>query len=368
MKKIALFLPDLEGGGAQRIVLTLAKGFVARGIEVDLVLIKAEGPFLPDVPENINLINLLDTSNSRSLLGALAAVYKLMRYLRHEHPDFLISSMSRPNILASIAKFLSNTKVQLILREDNTELNVSDFPTRLGMRWFYHRANGCIAVSKGVKQDLMKVFSVPCEKIYTAYNPVDIHQVALMSKEEVKHPWFQSEDVPIVVGVGRLVKQKDFFTLIRAFAVVRTERKLKLVILGEGPLRVELEKLVYDLNIKNDVWMPGFVSNPYAYMKRSDVFALSSKWEGLGVVIIEAIALGMQVVSTDCHSGPAEILDNGRYGKLVPVGDVNALANAVLDAFDESVEKTALYDRAEEFSPEKLVPQYLNILSSIVSN
>ncbi len=130
----------------------------------------------------------------------------------------------------------------------------------------------------------------------------------------------------------------------------------------------ELEKLVYDLNIKNDVWMPGFVSNPYAYMKRSDVFALSSKWEGLGVVIIEAIALGMQVVSTDCHSGPAEILDNGRYGKLVPVGDVNALANAVLDAFDESVEKTALYDRAEEFSPEKLVPQYLNILSSIVSN
>ena len=192
--------------------------------------------------------------------------------------------------------------------------------------------------------------------------------MCIRDREEVEHSWFQSGDVPIVVGVGRLVKQKDFCTLIRAFAIAREERELKLVILGEGPLRKELEKLIRDLNVKNDVWMPGFVSNPYAYMKRSDVFALSSRWEGLGVVVIEAIALGVQVVSTDCHSGPAEILDNGRYGKLVPVADVHAFANALLHTLSNSVEKTMLYERAKDFSPEKIVPQYLGIFSSILSN
>lgn len=368
MKKIALFLPDLGGGGAQRIVLTLAKGFVNHGIIVDLILIKAEGPFLLDVPENVNLISLLGASNSRSLFGVLSVIYKLINYLRENRPDFLVSSMSRPNILACISKCLSNTKAQLILREDNTELNVSDWATRLAMRFFYRRANGCIAISNGVKQDLMHVFYVPSDKIYNVYNPVDIHHVRLMSEEEIKDPWFQPDDIPIIIGVGRLVVQKDFFTLIHAFAMARAIRELKLVILGEGPQRLELENLIHSLNMENDVLMPGFVSNPYAYMNRSDVFVLSSKWEGLGVVVIEALALGMQVVSTNCHSGPAEILENGRYGELVPVGDIEELANALLRALDGSVEEAELYIRAEEFSPEKVVPQYLSILSNIASN
>jgi len=225
MKKIALFLPDLDGGGAQRIVLTLANGFVARGSAVDLVLIKAEGPFIKDVSADINLVNLLTSSSSRSLLGVLLVIYKLVRYLRLQRPDYLISSMSRPNILACISKYFSKTQTHLILREDNTELNVNDWPTRIGMRLFYRRAYACIAVSKGVESDLINVFSVPRKKIFTIYNPVDINQVILMSKEEVKHPWFQSKDIPIVVGVGRLVAQKDFVTLIHAFSIARKERE-----------------------------------------------------------------------------------------------------------------------------------------------
>ncbi len=368
MKKIALFLPDLEGGGAQRIVLTLAENFVANGIAVDLILIKAEGPFLKDVPRRVKLISLLSTTNSRSLIGVVVVLYKLVKYLRLECPDCLVSSMSRPNILASISRYLAKTLTPLILREDNTSPNIRDWPTRLGMRWFYPRANGCIAISEGVKQDLMHFFSVQPQNIFTVHNPVDVYQVRHLANENIPHPWFRSNTVPVILGIGRLTAQKDFSTLIRAFAAARSNRALKLIILGEGPLRFKLENLVCELKIKNDVWMPGFVSNPYAYMKGATLFVLSSKWEGLGVVVIEALALGMRVVSTDCHSGPAEILDNGHYGRLVPVGDVDALNKAILLSLDDAVDEALLRKRADMFSPEKIIPQYLSILSSIATH
>ena len=359
--KIALFLPSLRGGGAERMMVHLARGFVERGLNVDIVLAKAEGPYLSLVPSEVRIIDL---KASRVLL----AFPGLVRFLRKERPVVLLSTLDHANIVALLAKLLSKVSTRVVIRLAGTistglrnsfsiKKILSFYLLKYCNSWF----DGIIAVSNGVANDYAEATGIARERIKVIYNPVVTPELFLQSEEPVKHPWFTDGSPPVILGVGRLTVQKDFTTLIKAFSIVRKHRLTRLIILGEGEQRTKLEALVQELGLKDDVSMPGFVDNPFSYMSNASVFVLSSLWEGLPNVLIQAMACGCPVVSTDCPSGPAEILENGKWGKLVPVGDAEALAVAVENILDES-NLPDVIQRAKDFALYKAVDRYLELL------
>lgn len=364
MPKIAFFLPDLGGGGAERIILNLAQGFAERGNSVDLVLARAYGPHVKDIPCQIKLFDLSKAVRLPTSAGlAATALVGLIRYVRRERPHCMLSSLTGSNLVALIAKELAGTPLRFVLREANTSLNVRGPLTKLLMKFLYPRADHVIAVSRGVASDLVENVGLPVSRVQVIFNPVHIDHVQRLSSKELNHPWFLPGQPPVILGVGRLAPQKDFPTLLKAFALVRQRAPVHLVILGEGNDRATLERLVDSMALKGDVIMPGFVENPYAYMKHARLFALSSRWEGCPNVLVEAMAVGTPVVSTNCHSGPFEILGGGRHGHLVPVGDPEKLANAILDVLRLDHDHDALVERASDFSLEKIVEDYLKVLS-----
>lgn len=361
-KRIAIFLASLRGGGAERAMLNLANALSGQGIFVDLVLVSAEGPYLPEVNEEIQVVNL---NSSRVIYSAI----KLVRYLRRVKPDVLLAAMTHVNIVAVIASIFSGVSMRLILSEHtNLTKSIQNAETMRGrllhfwVKAFYKRADWIVAVSKGVRTDLIELAKLSKEKVVVIYNPVVNKELVFRAKEIANHPWLKAKDVPVILGAGRLSKEKDFATLIKAFEIVLSERQVKLIIIGEGPERANLKALIAKLGIGEYVSMPGFTVNPYAYMSRADLFVLSSIWEGLSVVLIEAMACGCPVVSTDCPSGPSEILDHGRYGPLVPVGDFDGLAQAMLNVLANHPDKKLLKERAFMFSTDKISEQYLDIL------
>jgi glycosyltransferase involved in cell wall biosynthesis len=198
----------------------------------------------------------------------------------------------------------------------------------------YSKLDALITVSNGVQLDLVTLVKLDRKKLHVVYNPVVGEQLLYKARMPVEDPWLRKDGIPVILGVGRLIKAKDFPTLLRAFALVRQERRARLLILGEGEDRPGLEVLVRELGLQNDVSFPGFMENPYSYMAKADVFVLSSRWEGLPTVLVEAMACGTPVVATDCPSGPHEILEGGRWGKLVPVGDARAMADAIQATLD----------------------------------
>jgi len=413
---IAILITNLGGGGAERAAVNLARGFIEHGFKVDLILFWREGVYFNFLPKEVHVISLdANTSNIvyrsrlyrtfcsifhrelksihldfllkldklrkkiRSYFGQKSQglkrwnpyVLRLADYLRETHPKALLAIMTIPNLVAVKAKQLAHVPFNLALCEQNTpSLYFQGHPRGDFMkgciREFYPKADIVVAVSKGVAEDLVENFGLPPEKVRVIYNPVMVSEVQRMAAEEVDHPWFKPGQPPVILGVGRLVPQKDFPTLLRAFSLVRQVRPARLVILGEGEERPKLEQIAYQLGIQNDVLMPGFVKNPYAFMAKSAVFVLSSAYEGFGNVIVEALLCGCPVVSTDCRSGPREILEGGRYGRLVSVGDVEGLARAILETLEnpnKPADKEARIRRALEFSLDKIVSQYLKALS-----
>ena len=333
--RVALYVPSLRGGGAERSMLTLAQGFAARGYTVDLVLAKAEGSYLDCVGEAVRVVDLESSRVIASLPG-------LVRYLRREQPVALLSAMGHANVVAVMAKVLARAPTRIVVSEHSTYTrarsdSVSWRSRVLGglMRWAYRRADGIVAVSSGVADDLSRSIGLNRERISVIYNPVVTNELIAQSFADTDHPWLAEKRFPVVLAVGRLTKAKDFPTLIQAFAQVRKLRDVRLVILGEGELRAELTELVNRLSLDEDVDLPGFVENPFPFMRQSDLFVLSSAWEGLPSVLIQAMACGAPVVATDCPSGPAEILEGGRWGRLVPVGDADGLARAISAALDD---------------------------------
>jgi len=218
-----------------------------------------------------------------------------------------------------------------------------------------------VAVSRGVADDLARLTGLPREKIQVIYNPVVTPELFVKAEEPLGHPWFAAGEPPVILGVGRLHEAKDFQTLIRAFALVRKKRVARLVILGEGEERPKLEALVRELGLEEEVALPGFVDNPFKYMKRAGVFVLSSQWEGFGNVLVEAMACGTPVVSTACPSGPEEILENGRWGRLVSVGDVDALAEAIILTLDDK-NHPDVARRALDFGVQRAIDEYIRVL------
>ena len=360
--RVAFFLPLLVGAGAERVMLNLAHGFVGQGMKVDFVLGKAEGPFLSQLPEGARLVDLKSSRVLTSIPG-------LVRYLRNEHPMALISALDHANIAALWAKRLAGVKTRIVITLHNTvseKMKITPMFSRKKLfpfllRRFFPGASEIVAVSNGVASDYANVTGIPLEQFKVIYNPVVTPEILEKAAEPLDHPWFNSKEPPVIISVGRLTEQKHYACLIDAFAKVREKQPARLMILGEGELRPDLEKQISELNLNEDVDLPGFVMNPYKYVRNAAVFALSSKWEGLPTVLIEALAVGAAVVSTNCRSGPEEILMGGTLGTLVPVDNISELASAIVGCLNNEkipLEKETL----KRYEPDWAVNEYLKVV------
>ena len=376
-ERLAIFIYGLSGGGATRRTMTLAQGFVERGHPVDLVVLSPEGPLTDQVPAGVDLVVL--QSPAIRLAGALkwrtrknqitAAVPALARYLRQRRPHVLMSAANHVHLSAAVAHRLAQVPVPLVLRV-STHLTRStrgegqrQRPLLLGLRRrLYGRADAIIAVAEGIADDIAEHTVVPRDRIFTIYNPTFTPDVPVKAAAPLNHPWFAPGQPPVLLGAGRFSPAKDYPTLLRAFARVRALRPVRLIILGEGRRRVDIGALARQFGVAEDVELPGFIDNPFPWMARAAVFVLSSAWEGFPGVLVEAMACGCPVVSTDCLSGPIEILGHGAYGRLVPPGNDEALALAILETLDAPPERCRLQQRASEFSVDRAVDEYLKVL------
>jgi glycosyltransferase involved in cell wall biosynthesis len=360
--RVAFFIGFFGGGGIERVMANLAHGFVKQGVKVDLLHDRESSPHLWRMPAETRFI---DYVNASSLYKNLPRV---IRYLKEEKPTALMTADHYANEVAIVARRIAGGSTRLIVTEHNqlsrTAQNATQLKARLApfaAHFLYPWADEIVAVSQGVATDLAQTASLPPNRIQTIYNPVITPEMLAKAQEPVDHPWFNSSEVPVLLGVGKLEAQKDFPNLIQAFAKVRQLRPARLAILGWGPDRSQLEALIQELGLQDDVELLGYTQNPYAYMSRSSVFVLSSAWEGLPTVLIEAMALGIPVVSTDCKSGPSEILAEGQYGHLTPVGNSDALAEAILQvlAGQPRAVDTAWLD---QFGLEAATNRYLQVL------
>jgi glycosyltransferase involved in cell wall biosynthesis len=356
-----MFLPSLEGGGAERVFAELANEFAALGVQVDLLLASAHGPYLSEVASAVRVIDF-------AAAGVLQSLPKLIRYVRSERPDALLSGLDHANIVAVLARAASRTRTRSVIsmrcvptagyREARSPRG---FALLQLMRLAYPLADAIVANSAAVASDLSQLVHIPGDKLHTVHNPVNISQIQRLSGEDVDHPWALPGAPPVILGVGRLDVLKDFSTLVRAFSLVRSEQTCRLVILGDGPDRGNLESVVRQLGLEGDVLLAGFVSNPFAWMRRARVFVSSSLTEGCPNALMQALACGVPVVSTDCIGGSAEVLENGKWGRLVATRDVGAMAAAIVATLG-SEDHPDVRQRAKDFAHERIVRRYLQIL------
>lgn len=358
---VALFLPSLEGGGAEQVFVTLAALFAQRGLAVDLVLARRAGPLLARVPPEVRLIDLSASRPSRGIPA-------LIRYLRRAQPRALLSALTHANIAAAIAYRLARARGRCVLSERadlsrTLEIDKKPFDrwlTRMLARRVYPWADAVIAVSTGVGQSVQRIFDLDEQRLHVVYNPINIERVRQAAQAEASFPWDDLQ--PIFVAAGRLTAQKNFPLLLRAFARVRAQTPCHLAILGEGEERRGLESLIVELGLAQDVWLAGFCDNPYALMARASALVSSSDYEGLSNVLIDALALGISVVATHCPSGQAEILLGGRYGILTPPGDGKALAAAMVRVLAGNFPRFDHQEAIERFRPDRIADQYLKVL------
>lgn len=400
-ERIAVLLPSLEGGGAERSMLNLVNAFLAQGRNVDLVLCQAKGAYLGEIPEGATMIELKATGGllTRCIMAAgntgdffallrpvllapkiapeIARIRSLQQYLDNHRPDVILSALTYANLVAVWAKQMSASHIPVVVSERIALSNYCSAPSNFRKwRWrylpevvrrTYPGADAVVTVSAYVANDLITKMGLTRQSVTTIYNPVVDDTLRARAQQALDHPWFNQSAVPVILAVGRLTEQKDFPTLMRAFAVVRATREARLVLLGEGRLRADLEVLANRLGVRKDVDMPGFVENPFQYMARASVLVLSSEYEGLPGVLIQAMACGCPVVSTDCPGGSREILADGQYGALVDIGDADGIAKAILAELGNPTAKDVLLRRAEDFSVDRAVSNYLNLLDSVVT-
>ncbi len=344
-------------------MVNLANEFLRRGIATDLVLAQKEGEYFSEVKEGVNIVDL---RSSRVLFS----LFPLIFYLRKNSPDTLIASMEHTTIIAVLAKFLSFSRTKIIARVANT-LSCSLQGTKRHKRYirkygayiFYRLVDELVANSEGSADDLSRTLNIDRGGIKVIHNPTVTDGIFERAKESIGHPWLKDKEEPVIISAGRLHDQKDFSTLIKAFVSRRRKEPLKLIIFGEGEKRVELQALAEELGVMKSVSLPGFMDDIHAYLSRADLFVLSSRWEGLPNVLIEAMALGVPVISTDCPSGPREILEGGKYGELVPVGDHKAMADAIAKVLRDKPDTGEASEHAKRtFSARRSADLYLELI------
>lgn len=363
---IIFYTRQLHNGGVDRVVFNLAGEFLRRGIKSSIVVDvdNPHSPFRTLIPEGIGY-DVLEAK------GPIARLFKLRSYLRKSRPSAVMcASFGFPNLYAIVVRWISGLRFHLMLTEHC-------FPSvdRAGPKpwqsryWFfplahylYPFADRIVAVSKGTALDLAKVIDIDPKTISCIYNPLVSEGLIEQAKEPVDHPWFADDTVPIIIGVGRLEPQKNFSLLIRAFSRVRAQMPARLVILGDGSERDMLRNLVAEMDLGEDVALLGFVPNPHAYVAKADLMVLSSDFESLANVVIEALAVGTPVIATDCPSGPAEALNHGQCGTLVPVGDLDRMSAAILEALRERPAPIAR-GWLDQFSEREVADRYLDLLA-----
>lgn len=367
--RIAILLSGYKSGGDTRVVLNLLAGLASKGTKIDLVLASAAKLSLDHLPDTVRVVDLQTPLTPRTA-RALKLIPALTRYLRREKPKVLISNLIFTNAIVVLAKLLAFAPTKLILVEHlalpknqsrDDELQSKLIP--IMMRVLYPQANAIVSVSQRMADQLQADFKL--DNLKVIHNPVvskSLHQQAV---EPLNHPWLQADQPPVFLGVGRFGVQKDFTTLIQAFALLHQEIPARLMILGEGGLRSRLGAEIAALGLEDAIALPGFEPNPYRYMSRATVFVLSSRWEALPTVLIEAMACGAQLVGTNCPYGVDEILSGGEFGQLVPVQDPAALAQAMKQAIAAPIRKELLRARAEDFSIDRAVTQYLALIDSL---
>ncbi len=362
--RIAVFAATSGHSGVDRILVNLIEQWAAWGLQVDLLQVRRHGPRLTSIPEGVRCVDL-GAAHVNSVLPAL------IRYLKRERPIALLADKDRVNRIAILARWLAGTRTSTCLGVRlGTTVSVNLASRGLGERWLqrvsirylYRLADRLIVPSVGVACDLVQQLGVARERIQVAHSPIVSARLEQLAREPIAHPWLAAGEPPVILGVGELGARKDFATLIRAFARVRAERPCRLLILGRGRQRERLRALACDLGVADAVDLPGFVANPYPYMRQAAVFALSSRWEGLGIVLVEALACGTAAVSTDCPSGPHEILAPCCPQALAPVGDHQALAQVISGALAHPPSPARLRERAQAFSVEASARAYLNAL------
>lgn len=372
---IVFFLPSLGGGGTERIIVNIVNNLDKRKYNVSLVLGEAKGDFLNEIEKGVPIVNL-------NASGNLKLLFKLTEYFNKAAPEIFISSFPRFDLISLLAKMFSKKKTKIIIIE-HINFSFHLFTARslyrrlIGrlilpsfVKVFYPMADIIVCVSNGVAKDISKIINRP-DKIKIIYNPVISDKIYKLSEETIRHAWFSDQKIPIILAAGRLAKQKDYPTLLEAFKLVIEKNPARLVILGEGEDRNKLEKFSQRIGIFENVLFLGFQKNPYKYMKKAAVFVLSSLQEGFPTVIVEDMACGAPVVSTNCRSGPNEIIENGKNGLLVPIGDPISLA----DGITKLIESPSLREkfsregkrRAEDFTIDKKVKEYEKLFSDIIN-
>ena len=367
--RIAILLSGSKMGGDTKVVLNLIEGFTARGIEIDLVLANAAEISLDRLPNLVRVIDLKSPLTARSI-STIQLLPNLIKYLYQAKPKVLISNLSFTNAIVVLSKLLVFPAPKLILVEHlalSQNQNRPDEPQSklipILMRLLYPRADAIVAVSQQLATQLR------CD-----HHPKNVHAIpnAIISdllhqkaEEAMNHSWLASDSIPVFLGVGRFTVQKDFTTLIQAFSILRQQIPARLIILGEGALRSQYESQIEALGLQDDVALPGFQPNPYQYMSRATAFVLSSRWEALPTVLIEAMACGCQLIATRCPYGVEEVLANGEFGQLVPVEDAIALAEAMKTAINAPISSESIRFRAADFSVDRAVDRYLDLIAQL---
>ncbi|BAL22945.1 glycosyltransferase [Azoarcus sp. KH32C] len=364
--RLALFMPSFGDGGVERMLVNLAGGLVERGVQVDFLTRSRKVPYLDRLDARVRLI---ETGKS----GRLSVQPAMCRYLREARPDFVLCGKDRAAQAALLARRLSGVPFELVMRPGTT---VSERVARRGFikRWrafrlirsTYGSAAAVVGNSEGVVRDVQMIAELPDARMHLIRNPVVTPDLAAQAAEPVEHPWFALGEPPVIVGVGGLRTQKGFDTLLRAFAQVRAQRACRLLILGEGRLREELQDLARELDVAEDFALPGFDQNPYRFVARAGLFVLASRWEGSPNALTEALGLGAPVVATDCPSGPREILAGGTVAPLVPVDDVAALAAAMNQVLDNPGDAQKRRAAVAEYTVETCAARYHALFEKIL--
>ncbi len=387
---LALVVRGLGANGTTRVMLTLAGAFADAGRRVDLLVLDGRQRAPSAIPPNVKRVEIGRRTRWHATPALLAAEAKwhaawpslafprdagalagLVDYLRDRRPRALLAGATHANVLSVIARRQAGSDARLVLAQHN---HLSTKTARLRLRWkralcraYYPEADALVAVSQGVADDLVRGLGLDAGGVHSIYNPIVTPELERAARAPVDHPWLVDKDVPVVLGVGKLRKRKRFDLLLRAFARARRTRPLRLLVLGDGFQRRALIRLAARLGVAEDTAFPGVVANPHPFMREADCLALASEWEGFANVLVEALASGCPVVSTRCPSGPDEILAGGRYGTLVPTGDEEALAAALLRTLDAPRDAARLCARAREFDVSHAAAAYESLLFGAVA-
>lgn len=375
--KVLFFISSLEGGGAERVMVNILGHIERSRIEPVLVLLYPadKSPYKDYLPEKIKVIVV--ERHTDSFFEKIRQFINFCVIVRREKPRILLSMLTHNNIMAIVSGIFLRTKVivcehialgEVVKKRDGK--NMLGLPVAPVIKILYRFADKVITVSDGIRRNLIDEFRIPAHKIQVIYNPIDHDHITGLSAVPAEHPFFEGRS-PVVIGAGRLARQKRFDSLIKAFSLVVKYMDARLIILGEGPEKIALAKLVGDLGLEDKVSLAGFHGNPYKFFSRADVFVLSSCFEGLPMVILEAMACGAPVISTDCKSGPREILYDEKHGMLVPVGDDVALSKAILKLLgDKKLRESfsmAGKERARDFAVGGVISQYVNLIYEVAA-